>query len=192
MAQRKMPAQNRHVSEQAVGTPPEFIQAACRKLRIVGFSFDLAADARNTIVGTSGHGQKRHFDIADDALKQDWTHPFGPGPLYMYSTPWNWLNPPFARIDPWAEKCCLEAERGAYTAMLVPSSTGTNWWNDYVHGYAYVLSLRGRIRFIGHTDQYPKDLALVLYTPQGFNGSDIWDWKAELTKGSHAGANAEC
>lgn len=179
----KMPAQNRHTSEQSVGTPREFISAACRKIRIPGFSFDLAADAGNTVVGASDHGNgKRYFDLADNALKQDWTHPLGPGPRYMHSTEWNWLNPPFAQIGPWAEKCLEESQRGVHIAMLVPSSTGTNWYNDYVHGYAYCLWLRGRIRFIGHTDQYPKDLMLVLYTPIGFNGGDIWDWKAELTK----------
>lgn len=178
MTTRKMPAQNRHKSVQSVGTPPEFIQAACRKLRIAYFSWDLAADVANTVTRYHPHTQgfERYFDKATDALVQDWTH----GGHRFHQGYWNWLNPEFSNIAPWARKCVEEAERGACTAMLVPSSTGANWWNDYVHGYGYVLALRGRIKFLGHVDQYPKDLALILYTPTGFNGYDLWDWKAEL------------
>lgn len=173
MTKRRMPQQKPHVSDSAVGTPWPVVNAACKKLRIPYFNYDLAADASNTKAGT-------YFTEQDNALVQDWV---ATKELWSYKggSPWNWLNPPYSpNIYPWAEKCVQEAERGAYTAMLVPSSTGTTWWNDCVHGYAYILALRGRITFLGHDKPYPKDLALVLYTPQGFNGIDIWDWRAEL------------
>lgn len=176
-----MPGQNRHVSEQSVGTPPEFVAAAARKLHIAGFSFDLAADEQNTKVSWRGN-QKTWFDVQDNALVQDWRTAALRHCPFLAQQPWNWLNPPFANIAPWAEKCLAESERGVCTAMLVPASTGTNWWNDFVWGYAYVLALRSRIQFIGHTDAYPKDLALILYTPTGYNGMDTWDWLAELDR----------
>ena len=181
-----MPKQQPATSEQSVQTPDVFVSAACRKLMIPEFNFDLAADSRNTKVrgetlidnDGAGYVRKRHFDRRDNALVQDWTltEQFN----RYQAPPWSWLNPEFADIYPWAQKCVEEAARGAWIAMLVPSSTGTEWWNDCVHGYAYVLALRGRVKFVGHTNQYPKDLALCLYTPIGFNGMDIWPWRESL------------
>ena len=172
---RRSPRQKPGLSEQSVGTPPEFIRAACSKLWIPRFNWDLAADAQNTKC------QGRFFSESDNAFVQDWSR-IDPDPITFQCALWNWLNPPFSDITPWAEKCVEEASRGAHIALLVPSSTGANWWNDYVHGYGYVLALRSRIQFLGHTHGYPKDLALILYTPTGFNGYDLWDWRAELEK----------
>jgi len=169
---RKPPRQKPGQSNQDVGTPPEFIQAACQKLHIKEFNWDLAAEASNSVCG------QRFYSKEMDSFKQDWARPEHfrnwSGAL------WNWLNPPFAHIYPWAEKCFQESLRGAYTALLVPAATDTEWWKDYVHGHGYALLARPRITFIGHTQGYPKGLALVLYTPQGFYGYDLWNWKAEL------------
>jgi hypothetical protein len=173
-----MPAQKRHISEQSVATPYAFLYAAARRLRIPRFHFDLAASADNARCGPHNY-----FDIKDNALSRSWEDPvndrqcLADGWSHYGVVPWNWLNPPFADITPWVEKAYAESLLGAHTAVLVPSSTGANWWNDWVHGYAYVLAIRGRLQFEGHTDQYPKDLALLLYTPIGFTGYDLWPWK---------------
>lgn len=179
-----MPRQRPGLSEQSVGTPVEFVEAACRKLYINWFNWDLAASAGNTKVSIDADEafrfERRYFNEADDALRQPWHR------LNEYALdegqPWSWLNPPFGHIAPWARKCCEESQLGAHIAMLVPASIGANWWSDYVQGWSFVLALRSRIQFIGHDHIYPKDLALCLYTPTRFNGLDYWDWQAEFTR----------
>lgn len=173
-----MPRQKPGQSEQNVSTPPILIRAACAKLHIPYFAWDLAASAENAIADC----RHRYFDETANALVQDWTR-LGKrvdslGQLSAGSN-WNWLNPPFKNIAVWAEKCFTESQRGASTALLVPAATGSNWYNDWVHGYGYVLNLHGRVTFVGHTKPYPKDLILVLYTPTGFNGVEMWDWRKD-------------
>jgi phage N-6-adenine-methyltransferase len=100
-----------------------------------------------------------------------------------------WLNPPYARIGLWAEKCaraaCLPGERRIF--LLVPASVGSNWYANFVEPYASVLFLNPRLTFVGHTQTYPKDLMLAVYargvvTWKPFaEPARVWRWK-----GSHA------
>jgi hypothetical protein len=75
--------------------------------------------------------------------------------------------------------------------MLIPAGVGSNWWRDYVHNKAMVLLLNGRITFggcppnpkTGKVDAYPKDCALLLYSPEnkfyidhGDAAYDVWSW----------------
>ena len=126
------------------------------------FAHDLAASTENAVC-------ERFFSAEQDALKQSWvyhlgTHQFG------------WLNPPFARISPWVEKCDEEAEQGARIAVLLPASVGTDWFAKHVAGKAAVLFLRPRLTFGGEKDPYPKDLMLCLYDGPR-TGYAPWDWK---------------
>lgn len=180
-----MPRQKPGLSEQSVGTPWALIHAACNKLHIERFNWDLAADDANTkapysLIDEPFRMERRYFNESDDSLSQPWHR------LNEYNqtagAPWAWLNPPFSRIEPWAEKCYLEAARGAHVALLVPSSTGAGWWVANVHDRAYVLHLWGRVTFEGHTSPYPKDLSLCLYTPTGLKGVDFWDWRMDISK----------
>lgn len=165
---RTVPKQKPGRSEQVVCTPPEFLNAVCRRLCIDWFIWDLAASTDNTIVEPNANGW-RHYDEADDALVQTW--PKGG---------WCWLNPPFGDIEPWVRKASIEAANGASTVVLVPASVGSNWWRHYVEPFSYVSYLNGRLTFVGHKTCYPKDLALLLYTPWGFSGHETWRWKANL------------
>jgi hypothetical protein len=163
-----MPRQKPGQSNQDIGTPDVLLSAACRRLRILNFGWDLAASAENAIhgCGPGRGGEGRFFDIEQNGLAMMW-------PKHG----WSWLNPPFGGIKHWALKCCEEAELGASTAMLIPASPGANWWAAYVDGQAYVLFLNGRVTFKGHDKPYPKDLALVLYTPAHMVGYEVWDWR---------------
>lgn len=156
----KPPVQKPGRSEQIVVTPDDFINAVKERLGIKHFTYDLAASAENTKA-------ERFYTESDNSLIQEWN-----------LGGWCWLNPPYSKIEPWVSKACIEAERGAKIAMLVPSSTGSNWWADYVHTECYTTFLNGRITFVGHTSSYPKDLALLLYAPYLDGGSCVWDWKA--------------
>lgn len=100
-----------------------------------------------------------------------------------------WLNPPFKRIGPWAQKCrewATTAQPGARLLFLVPASVDSVWWHENVRGYARVLSLRPRLTFRGHRTPFPKPMALCVYDPSWPNtppSVEDWAWKRELEAG---------
>lgn len=154
-----MPAQKPGRSVQDYATPPEFLVAVKKRLGIREFAYDLAADHSNAAAA-------KFFTAENNALLHEWWVIRG----------WSWLNPPFAALGPWVKKANLESLQGAYIAMLVPASVGANWWAEWVHRRAYVLFLNGRLTFVGETAPYPKDCALLLFTPDGAPGYDVWRW----------------
>jgi phage N-6-adenine-methyltransferase len=166
-----MPQQKPGKSKQDYRTPPEFLDAVKHRLHIYGFLHDLAATYDNAVCSAC-------FTPEDNSLTQNWTR-------LRYSDdphPWCWLNPPYADIEPWVAKAASESKLGAHIAMLVPASVGANWWRDYVEHDSYQLFLNGRIKFVGCKDYYPKDCALLLYTPFIRSGSAVWDWRVDATK----------
>ena len=89
-----------------------------------------------------------------------------------------WVNPPFARLGPWVEKCAWEShEQGLRIAALLPADVGTEWFATHVAGKAHELFLRPRPIFVGETAPYPKDLMLCLYDGPRI-GYTTWDWRA--------------
>lgn len=157
------PRQKPGRSKQNYRTPPEFMLASKRRLGIEEFAIDLAADAEN-------RQAERYFDEATNGLAQSWV-----------TGGWNWLNPPFGDIAPWVEHAHWEKLKGAETAILVPASIGANWWKAWVDGRCLILALNGRITFEGETDAYPKDCALLLYSPRLMSGYEVWSWMDTLT-----------
>ena len=166
-----LPAPFQGPSRQDWATPPEFLAAVKRRIHIYGFAWDLAASAENSIV--SGN---HFYNEEQNSLIQPWTDR-GYDDDYDH---WCWLNPPYSNIKPWVEKCALESKAGAHIACLVPASTGANWWLNHVVNDAYILFLNGRLTFVGADAPYPRDLALLLYTPFIRSGSVIWDWREEM------------
>lgn len=154
-----MPAQRPGRSKQDYQTPLLFLEKVRERLHIDNFCIDLAASHLNSVAPFC-------YTIEDDSLAQDW---------FKWSG-WCWLNPPFSKMSPWVAKAVFQAEMGAKIAMLVPASTGSNWWAHYVHDRAHVLLLNGRLTFMGCDAPYPKDTALLLYTPFISGGYEVWDW----------------
>ncbi len=161
---KSMPKQQPGTSKQDVRTPKVFLAAVKHRLGIDAFAVDLAASKANTVA-------KRFYSIQSNALKQSWVF-----------DGWNWLNPEFADIRPWAQKAYEEAKLGAQTAMLVPAGVGANWWRDFVHSKALILLLNGRITFVGHKQPYPKDCALLLYAPGIIPAYETWTWPNETQR----------
>ena len=137
-------------SEQDVQTPRDLLDAVEGRFGLL--TFDLAAHAGNTVAHD-------YFTKDNNALTIDW--PVGE---HM------WLNPPFSNIAPWAAKCeawlLSNPHPCALLLLLVPASVDSNWWRDHVAGKARVLALNPRIRFVGHTQGFPKPLALCVYDPR--------------------------
>jgi phage N-6-adenine-methyltransferase len=159
-----MPKQQPGKSKQDYRTPVEFLDAVKNRLKIQNFTWDLAADAQNSVCQGNSGG---YWGIADNSLTKDW----------HFTKGWQWLNPPYADIRPWVEKSDYESAKGAHIAMLIPASVGANWWNEYVNYSAYQLFLNGRITFQGCETPYPKDCALLLYTPFIRSGNAVWTWQ---------------
>jgi phage N-6-adenine-methyltransferase len=155
---RQMPTQKPGKSFQAYETPLEFIDAVKKRFGIKHFAYDLAASAANTKATL-------YFDEAVDSLKQDWSKLRGD----------LWLNPPYAHIAPWAEKCAASAINGSRRRifLLVPAAVGSNWFAQHVDGKALVLLLNGRICFDGKAP-YPKDCILAVYGAKP--GYEVWRW----------------
>ncbi len=161
-----MPKQKPGRSKQDYGTPPELLRAIKSRLHITDFSIDLAASKENAITQV-------YLTEADDALRPDmtWNHRDGQ---------WAWLNPPFANLYDWTAKAVSESAIGAHVVMLTPASVGSDWWKECVEPFAYVAFLNGRLTFVGCEDPYPKDCALLFYTPWGFKGNEVWNWRADV------------
>ena len=163
------PAQRPGTSKQDYETQPELLEAV--RERFGALSFDLACS------GPSNAKAPLFFTEAEDSLTRDWTR-LPRGNL--------WLNPPFSRIDPWAAKCrasahamdarfyCRDREPRRLL-LLTPASVGSAWFAAHVHGVALVLALNPRLRFVGASDDYPKDCMLSIFgeTP----GFDVWRWE---------------
>lgn len=168
----RMPKQKPGKSRQDYQTQPDFLQATKLHLGIHDFLIDLAADDSN-------HVTELYYTEAENALVSEWAD-------YCRFPGWGWLNPPFANIAPWVEKAYHEAQRGANVAMLVPAAVGSNWWRDWVHEKTPVLFINGRLQFVGTTEVYPKDCALILYQPTLLipirPHYSVWNWRETLKK----------
>ena len=160
---------NRHGSSGNFRTPGDLREAVCRRFGMPELDLACSTELRDQF------GAKGLYVEQVDSLKMPWADNLVNGGL-------GWLNPPYRRIGPWAEKCALEASKGAKILLLVPAAVGSNWYHDFVHQRAMTLILKGRPAFDPeHPDWgYPKDVALCCYF--GFSGFDIWDWRADVKR----------
>lgn len=153
---------DKHKTKQDVETPEDLF-----RLLDVEFEFvrDLAATAENRKCAD-------FITPEQNSLETPWAKLAG----------WQWLNPPFADIEPWLEKCVYEARRGAQLVVLVPASVGANWFRHLVEGKAEVRFLNGRVTFVGHVKPYPKDLMLCIYERGRYASMGTWDWRAKAKR----------
>lgn len=154
----KMPAQKPGNSKQDWQTPPELLQAVKNRLHIAEFDIDVAASEENKVCPA-------FYSKEMNGLTKSWVTPG-----------WVWCNPPYEDITPWVKKAANEARCGASTAVLIPLSLA-EWWVNWVEPYAYKLLLHGRVKFVGAEQGYPKDCAVLLYTPWRAKGTEVWDWR---------------
>lgn len=161
---RKMPAQKPGRSKQDYETPREFIDAVEKRFGRV--TLDLAATKENK-------KSERFWTTGADSLSFLWSSSFRRGDV-------GWLNPPYSKISPWAEKCSRESLSlvpGAIILLLVPAAVGSHWFERHVFGRASVFFLKPRISFVGTDGSYPKDLMLCRYASDFITDVQIWEWK---------------
>lgn len=128
-----------------------------------GFTLDAAADAESTKC-------ERFLSEEDDALN--------PGTLWREQgrPPERvWINCPYSDITPWCARALeeIDAENAEVVVMLLPSRTGTTWFQDIVDPYAEVHFLRGRVAFErdGDERQAPFEDSLVAIFSKSIRGS---------------------
>jgi phage N-6-adenine-methyltransferase len=154
-----MPKQKPGNSKQDYGTPKDLIAAIEKRFGFL--SVDLAARKDNAICPD-------FVTPEEDSLSVDWRKFGGTA----------WLNPPYAKIAPWARKCAASAGPHLRILMLVPAAVGSNWYAEHVHGKAMVFALSPRITFVGESMPYVKDVILAAYG-FGVTGFDLWRWSGK-------------
>lgn len=98
---------------------------------------------------------ERHFTIAEDGLKQDWSD----HNVFM--------NPPYGRqIKKWVKKAYKESLKGATVVCLIPARTDTSYWHEYIFNKAEIRFLRGRVKFSNSKNGAPFPSAIVVYRPK--------------------------
>lgn len=75
------------------------------------------------------------------------------------------VNPPYSRgnIDQWMEKCLEEQHYAKAIVGLIPVSTSSNWFHQYVLDKAEIRFLKGRLRFRGATHTAPFSSMLAIW-----------------------------
>jgi phage N-6-adenine-methyltransferase len=117
------------------------------------FTTDLAANAENSKC-------REYIGEGIDSLTCDW---------HSYKG-WLWLNPPYGRgIGKWVKKAYDEHLKGACIVMLLPSRTGTKWFQNYVWNQPDVTIrfLAGRLKFGDSKNSAPFDSLLAIFDGSG-------------------------
>lgn len=109
-------------------TPPAVVAEWARE--VGGFDLDVCCRAETAKA-------PQFYTKADDGLSQRW---FGRV----------WCNPPFSDPSPWLRKAIAERNHCEVIVMLLPASTDTRWFHNYVLPLASEIRFRqGRIKFHG-------------------------------------------
>jgi phage N-6-adenine-methyltransferase len=107
-------------------TPSELVETLSESF---AWDIDVCASGPNVC--------ENFFDESDDGLAQDWN-----GTV--------WMNPPYGRkIGKWIDKARVEFAIGHadLIVMLVPARTDTAWWHRAVEAAAFIVEIKGRLKF---------------------------------------------
>lgn len=127
-------------------TPDDFFKILNNEFN---FTLDVCASHENAKVN-------KYFTEEDNGLEQKWEGTC-------------WMNPPYGReIGKWVKKAYEESLKGATVVCLIPSRTDTRYWHDYVMKSKEIRFVKGRLRFIGATENAPFPNAIVVFAPPEF------------------------
>lgn len=96
----------------------------------------------------------KFFIPDDDGLMQDWAGHVA------------FVNPPYSRgnIDKWVKKCYEESLKPrTLVVALLPVSTSSAWFHDWVWKKAELRFIKGRIRFKGAPFTAPFSSVIAIY-----------------------------
>jgi len=165
---------NKNETKQDYGTDKRLLKALANKGFVI--DFDLACTRENCVVNKYPVSNGFYYP-EDDAFSYNWSD------IETSEGGWLFLNPPFANIRPWAQKCWHQTITGSKIILLTPASVGSTWFQDFVFNKAHVFFLKGRLKFegakpnpnTGKVDPYPKDCMISVFD-NFHTGFNIWDW----------------
>lgn len=86
--------------------------------------------------------------------------------------------------EDWVQKAWLESLKGATVVGIIPASTGTKWFHNYVMRATILIAVEGRVSYIyeGKPTGSPDfDTLIAVWTPEGNDGfPELVSMKAEL------------
>lgn len=98
---------------------------------------------------------KKYFTMEDNGLYQPWRG----GTVFM--------NPPYSRgnIDKWVEKAYLETGNPKTKVVgLLPVSTSSKWFHNWIYKLAEIRFIEGRIKFEGAKYTAPFSSMVAIWT----------------------------
>ena len=109
---------------------------------------------------------ERHITPEQNALTTEWIECMPPTRTGQAV----WMNPPWSRgIGAFVQRAYEQSRRHRLVVVcLLPASTDTRWWHDYVMRASEIRLIKGRLHFIrdgGHTGPATKGCAIVVFTP---------------------------
>lgn len=164
----------------------EFDEVTTDEIRATGDSLLVRGAAQNDVdvfvqtalvdhaLAAAGGLRKATYTIANsdsraagfDAFSHDWSKING----------LCWLNCNFNACEMWADRCVVEAKKGANILLLTPL-TMTVWARDLVLPNSDVSMLSGRLCFDG-VSVFPKDCMLSLFGPaKKETFVETWEWR---------------
>lgn|SRR5574341_743717 len=96
----------------------------------------------------------KFFTPVEDGLKQNWS-----GEIVF-------CNPPYSRgnIDLWVKKCYEESQKpNTIVVALLPVSTSSDWFHNWVWGKAELRFVKRRVRFVGAPFTAPFSSVIAIY-----------------------------
>ena len=122
-----------------------------------------------------------------DKLDKEFNFDFDPCPLHAdfngLHIDWgkrNFINPPYSRKlkESFIMKTYMESMQGNLCVMLLPASTSTKIFHDFIYNHAEIRFIKGRIQFIGINTFGEKvnnkcgmhDSMIVIFKPYNHNG----------------------
>ena len=114
---------------------------------IFNFNLDVCAMRHNSKC-------QKYYSPKHDSLKMPW-----------HMAKKCWMNPPYGRgqVEKWVEKAYKESLEGCLICALLPVSTSSRWWQQYVNGADFIQFLPKRIKFKGATGSPSFDNAIVIW-----------------------------
>ena len=87
----------------------------------------------------------------------------------------NFVNPPYSRKlkELFIKKAYEEWRKGKTVIMLLPVSTSTKIFHEYIYGFAEIRFIKGRIKFSGLKTSGQMDNMLVIYKPNKLYGTRL-------------------
>lgn len=123
------------------------------------FQMDACASAQNAKC-------EAYIDEEQDCLATEWNI----GAVSRFANSAAWMNPPWGRrIGRFIQRAHEQSKRHRMIVVcLLPASTDTRWWRDWVWSASEVRLITGRLHFTrddGYTGPSLQPAAIVTFTP---------------------------